>query len=447
MVYTKQKTGKINTDIIRRPAVWIYRKTKRLFNTKAMCDRLRKIYVASDNDIREMCDEYYITRISAVIILLVLCMGLSGIIWIKEKKSDKSIIVEREAYGGDNSTVQLETEINDEEVSFDADVLAFYYEEADMPEIFNKGFEYIEGVYLNDNQSADNITSDLNLIDYIDELGLNVVWNSDNEELINSKGVLGKDYHSTSEIVHLTATLSYEDFSADREYVVNIPEKNESETEKIISMLKNYIKGMQTDENRANNLIIPDTIDGYKIYEKGSRSKVFKILAISLVLAVLICLKGTQDIKSKEKKRNSVLLMEYPVLVDMLNLYMGAGLTVKGALSRIADNNETILGEEIRYALNEIKSGVPEGESYYRLGHRLNLPVYLKLMSLLSQNVKKGTRDILDMLMAEEDQALQLRKELAKKKGEEASTKLLFPMILLLATVMLIIVMPVFLSF
>jgi Flp pilus assembly protein TadB len=139
--------------------------------------------------------------------------------------------------------------------------------------------------------------------------------------------------------------------------------------------------------------------------------------------------------------------MEYPVLVDMLNLYMGAGLTVKGALSRIADNNETILGEEIRYALNEIKSGVPEGESYYRLGHRLNLPVYLKLMSLLSQNVKKGTRDILDMLMAEEDQALQLRKELAKKKGEEASTKLLFPMILLLATVMLIIVMPVFLSF
>ena len=38
--------------------------------------------------------------------------------------------------------------------------------------------------------------------------------------------------------------------------------------------------------------------------------------------------------------------------------------------------------------------------------------------------------------------ALKKRRELAKKKGEEASTKLLFPMIVLLALVMVLIVYP-----
>jgi len=42
----------------------------------------------------------------------------------------------------------------------------------------------------------------------------------------------------------------------------------------------------------------------------------------------------------------------------------------------------------------------------------------------------------------EMQQVLEKRRELAKKKGEEASTKLLFPMILLLVLVMVMIVYP-----
>ena len=68
-------------------------------------------------------------------------------------------------------------------------------------------------------------------------------------------------------------------------------------------------------------------------------------------------------------------------------------------------------------------------------------------MSLLSQNVKKGTRDLLLMMESEEQSALQVRKEIARKKGEEAGTKLLFPMMILLGVVMLIVILPAVISF
>ena len=108
---------------------------------------------------------------------------------------------------------------------------------------------------------------------------------------------------------------------------------------------------------------------------------------------------------------------------------------------------EGALIRELRYTINEIQAGVPESEAYYNMGHRINLPVYMKLMSMLSQNVNKGTRDIMLMMAGEEQAALQARKELARKKGEEAGTRLLFPMIVLLGVVMVIVVLPAVMSF
>ena len=51
------------------------------------------------------------------------------------------------------------------------------------------------------------------------------------------------------------------------------------------------------------------------------------------------------------------------------------------------------------------------------------------------------------MMAGEEQAALQTRKELARKKGEEAGTRLLFPMIVLLGVVMVIVVLPAVMSF
>ena len=87
-------------------------------------------------------------------------------------------------------------------------------------------------------------------------------------------------------------------------------------------------------------------------------------------------------------------------------------------------------------------------ENYFPLWNDLNT-AQKKLISdnLITQNVKKGTTDILKLLEQESQSAFEQHKNLAKKKGEEAGTKLLFPMILMLMTVMAMLMFPAIVSF
>ena len=75
-------------------------------------------------------------------------------------------------------------------------------------------------------------------------------------------------------------------------------------------------------------------------------------------------------------------------------------------------------------------------------GIRCHVPAYLKLSALLEQNLKKGTKGLAGLLRSEAEEAKAWRRELARRKGEEASTRLLLPMILMLAVVMLFILVP-----
>ena len=64
----------------------------------------------------------------------------------------------------------------------------------------------------------------------------------------------------------------------------------------------------------------------------------------------------------------------------------------------------------------------------------------------MSQNLRKGTRGMTQVLKAESIQAFEERKARAKRLGEEAGTKLLLPMFLMLAIVLVIVIVPAFLS-
>ena len=143
---------------------------------------------------------------------------------------------------------------------------------------------------------------------------------------------------------------------------------------------------MQLQSNDSRQLELPAELDGYAITTKKSIPLPFIVFLLCVSIGVLLVCKGYSDLHKAGQKRNQELMQAYPSFVDLLSLYMGAGLTVKGALLKIVTMTDSrILSEEINYTLNEIRSGIPETEGYYRLGNRLELPVYLKMMTLLSQ--------------------------------------------------------------
>ena len=156
--------------------------------------------------------------------------------------------------------------------------------------------------------------------------------------------------------------------------------------------------------------------------------------------------------KDREKKRKAVLELQYADMVSNLALLLGAGMTVSSAWNRLTTNyinkrnKKTVCGkevyEEMIKTVYEIKNGMGEERAYERFGERCGGYRYRKFGNLLSQNLKKGSRGLTKLLEQEAEEAFEERKSMARKLGEEAGTKMLFPMILMLGAVMLILAFP-----
>ena len=91
-----------------------------------------------------------------------------------------------------------------------------------------------------------------------------------------------------------------------------------------------------------------------------------------------------------------------------------------------------------------MQAGQSELIAYEHFGKRAGPREYVKLSTLLCQNLKKGSATLLARLEEEALLSAESRIQSGKKLGEEAETKLLIPMVLLLATVMLMIMVPAF---
>lgn len=150
------------------------------------------------------------------------------------------------------------------------------------------------------------------------------------------------------------------------------------------------------------------------------------------------------------------MMLDYSEIVSKLMIFIGAGMTVSLAWERIALDYEKMKAagrKETRFAYEElcttyyhVKSGIPEGRAYRDFGRRTGLGCYLKLSGLLEQNRKTGMKNLKVLLDAEMEDAFEQRKNLAKKLGEEAGTKLLLPLFMMLGVVMVMIMVPALMS-
>lgn len=133
-------------------------------------------------------------------------------------------------------------------------------------------------------------------------------------------------------------------------------------------------------------------------------------------------------------------------------MLIGSGMTIRRAWERILwmeERMQKVRGSqthlfqtEMQITYQEVQKGCGEKEAYERFGQRIGMPEYRRLSSLLARNLEKGTRNLCDLLSAESQEAWENRKFQAKKLGEEAGMKLLFPMLLLFVLILIILLYP-----
>ena len=199
-------------------------------------------------------------------------------------------------------------------------------------------------------------------------------------------------------------------------------------------------------------------MEGHTIHwEQRRDQRPEKILILGVILACFVPVVSMSRKQEEQKKRKMLLELEYPDLVSKLALLLRAGMTLQGAFRKIAGaygqkrtQNKTAempAYEEMLVACRQMESGVGEQRAYEHFGERCGVASYRKLAGILTQNLQKGTRGITVLLEQEAQNAFEERKHAAKRYGEEAGTKLLFPMMLMLGIVMVILLVPAVLAF
>lgn len=148
-----------------------------------------------------------------------------------------------------------------------------------------------------------------------------------------------------------------------------------------------------------------------------------------------------------EKRRRSI-QMEFPEFVNKLTLLVNAGMTISKAWEKIINENRKahILYEEMRYALMEIKAGKPEAVAYEEFARRCRVKEVTKFVSVIVMNLKRGGAEVVPVLKAQGDECWEMRKNAARQLGEEASTKILIPLMIMFMGIVLIVSTPAVLS-
>lgn len=170
--------------------------------------------------------------------------------------------------------------------------------------------------------------------------------------------------------------------------------------------------------------------------------EVFIFFSLSL-LGVLFFL-PEYEIFQRIKKRHLEIRLDFPDFLNKLILLVNAGMPVSRAWEKIALNTakDTALVREINRVVLEIKGGKPETQAYEAFARRCRMPEVTRFISVILQNLKKGNAEMVVILRLQANECWGMRKHAAKRLGEEASTKLLFPMMLMFIAILLIVATP-----
>lgn len=204
----------------------------------------------------------------------------------------------------------------------------------------------------------------------------------------------------------------------------------------------------------TGQVVLPETFDGRTLhYRSADGCGNGGLIFLGIAAALCLFLKEKSDAKEAKKQWEDRMILDYPELLSDFVVLTGAGYPVRQAWKKQvvdAESKNTVLihpvYREMRTALNQMETGTPEIRAYGEFGRRIGLGCYIKFASLLGNSVSTGGKDLRRLLEEEMETAFRQRKELALRKGEEASTKLLIPMFLMLGVVMVMVVAPAFLS-
>ncbi len=417
------------------------------------------LYPGQDKE--KLYEKYCIKKIRKICFTVVVIVAVLAIILISECTNsvidDQGRLVRNDINGSEYET-ELIANVDDENIDINIHVQKQKYTEDEIKYLYDQLMSQLVQIVTGDNMSLQRVSTDLNLVNHVEGYPFYIQWESNNYELLDDNGKIGNDpVEAAGEEVLLNCVMTYEEYKYEKLYPILIVPKEKSVTEEIKDEIIVSIQEKQIETQYKNYLQLPMSVGEKEIKWKKSPSSTFAVVAVlSIVVLIGIWWGVDNDLAKKYKERDQLLRIDYSEFVSKLQLLISSGMTLRNAFERMEADYKNALKdgeyskyvyEELCICLKRLRDGASESDVYIMFGNRCGQMSYKKLMSLLVQNLKKGSYGLMSALEFEANNAFEERKHIARRLGDEAQTKLLFPMILMLSVVMVIILVPAYFSF
>ncbi|REE67268.1 type II secretion system protein F (GspF) [Paenibacillus taihuensis] len=157
------------------------------------------------------------------------------------------------------------------------------------------------------------------------------------------------------------------------------------------------------------------------------------LLYIGLLLGIVIPAAKWKDAAGKVEKRKQDILLLLPEVTNKLMLLLGAGENIQRALLRCAERADEKANNPMLIELRKVNEAVRNGESFAAAMELFSRRCAVQEVSLFTTtlllNYRRGG-DKLVLSLKELSYAIwEKRKAVARARGEEASSKLVFPLV------------------
>ena len=150
-------------------------------------------------------------------------------------------------------------------------------------------------------------------------------------------------------------------------------------------------------------------------------------------------------LKQKAERERTEILRDFPAFCMDLAVLTGAGLVLEKAWKRAIKNKpSTSFYCEARLVLVRNEAGIPMEESIVIFARRLGVPEIYSFSAVISQTAGNGRKNTSEMIRKFAMQSWEKRNRHARERGEKASVKMVFPLALGLAGVIVIVAFPAF---
>lgn len=364
----------------------------------------------------------------------------------------------RNTYGqGEKEQMVIVEGLLSEKVPVDVKIGELRYSGEEAKKAIQSAAEELSTRIAGDNESLERVQKRLELPSWLDEYGISVQWLPDNTELISPSGeVFNAACPESGTETMLTAVLKAGEYSGEYVFRIKLFPPGRTEEEKKVAAFEKLLALEEDRQKYSQQFLLPEQFEGEALFYSTEQERNYLVFPLLGILsALLLPMKDRQKEKEEKKKRECQMMMDYSEIVSRLVVFLGAGLPVRKAWEKIvSDYMQAVRGgekraayEEMAAAYHQMQRGVPEIQAYSEFGNRCRVLPYRKLAGILEQNIKNGSKSLAPILEAEMENAFEQRKNLARRLGEEASTKLLLPLFMMLMIVMVIISVPAFLSF